>query len=76
MWKTGKKEVLSHKKKSIFSSNKMRNEVKLKIKHEIVKSKIRRLQRKISNKSLLGEIVSKQIKTNLHNMCKYVLLAL
>ena len=41
------------KKKSIFSSNKMgmRGEVKLKVKDEIVKSKISRLQRKFSKKS-------------------------
>ena len=47
---------MKKRKKNIFSNNKWegKGEVKLKVKNEIVKSKISRLERKFSNKSSEG----------------------
>ena len=57
MWKTRENKVFSNGKIAYFQAIKWGGgEVKLKLKYEIVKSKISSLQRKILNKSSEGNI--------------------
>ena len=59
------------KKKSLFSNNKTRGQKEHKIKYEIVKLKLIIDYKEKFRINLLGEIVSKQNTTNLHNMCYF-----